>query len=76
MFIALRLLSYSAPSGAVCKLRAHHIALLRSAELIKNRKTINIVLLRSTLLRNRARRPTSEAKPSRIFPAPWTKETK
>jgi hypothetical protein len=36
MFIALRILSYFAPSGAACKLgRPDQIALLRSAELIK-----------------------------------------
>ncbi len=53
MFIALRLLSNSAPSGATCKLSAHHIALLQRGA-YKNRTTMNIVLLRSTSLRNRA----------------------
>jgi len=52
MFIALWLLSYSAPSGAACKLGAtpHCAPPERGAH--KNRKTINIVLLRSTSLRN------------------------
>jgi len=57
MFIALRLLSYSAPSGAACTLsRPPHCAPPERGT-HKNRKTINIVLLRSTSLRNRARTP-------------------